>query len=204
MRPKVVFDLDGTLVDSSKRDYKIYVDVLSELGHSPLPFERYWTLRRANASTVEMLKESGSDFDTNDYMKRRWDLVQEARYLSLDSLIVGTKDVLRAVGEKHDLVLVTARVNEPVTRWQCDHLGLTQHFVSIVLTTGSDKTAAFSAVSPVLIVGDTEYDVGPALHLNVPVAAVASGIRSHDLLSAMNPTYLFDDINGLVQMEMFK
>ena len=37
----VAFDLDGTLIDVSERDYRIYSDILLKLGYNPIVKKEY-------------------------------------------------------------------------------------------------------------------------------------------------------------------
>ena len=36
MAGTIAFDLDGTLIDVSERDYRIYSDILLKLGYNPI------------------------------------------------------------------------------------------------------------------------------------------------------------------------
>ena len=36
------FDLDGTLIDISGRDFRIYADILTELGYKPIEKKQYF------------------------------------------------------------------------------------------------------------------------------------------------------------------
>ena len=53
-------DLDGTLLDVTRRHYATYVDVLesAEMRGVPIPPKEYWVLRREGKPPEELLKRS--------------------------------------------------------------------------------------------------------------------------------------------------
>ena len=55
---KYFFDLDGTILDISKRYYFIYYDIIKKFGGVPLPKCVYWDYKRNKTPDDVILKRS--------------------------------------------------------------------------------------------------------------------------------------------------
>lgn len=196
-RKKVIFDLDGTLVDVCKRDYQVYVDILSEFSKNPLSFNDYWHLKRLATPIDSVLERSQATDVLEQFISRRSDLIENSSYLTMDSLIPRAKDVLAATWENYEPWIVTARFNAVTTLQQCHQLGLIR-LVHGIRVSGGDKTPVFEQLGNIAyVIGDTEKDILPARSLKIPAIAVTSGIRTLELLTTFEPDFLIEDIRGV-------
>ena len=69
----IAFDLDGTLIDVSLRDYKIYTDIVRSLNGMPMKYDMYWPLRKNKTDIFYILEQSGifNDMETKYFLKKR-------------------------------------------------------------------------------------------------------------------------------------
>ncbi|AIJ04929.1 hypothetical protein JH146_0078 [Methanocaldococcus bathoardescens] len=210
MKLTIFFDLDGTLIDTSDRHYKVYNDILKLNGFQiSISKEKFWELKREGKKTIEMLpnncpKEFAEKFK-NEWIKR----IEKREYLKLDTPIYGVSEVLSMLYNKNiELILVTLRHNESNLIWELKNLKLIRYFKEILvgsplelkdksilikkyLTNHSSKTA------DLLIVGDSETDILAGKYLGISSVAVTYGIRSKNFLKKLNPEFYIDNIYEL-------
>jgi phosphoglycolate phosphatase-like HAD superfamily hydrolase len=196
-RRTIVLDLDGTLIDVSKRHHTVYRDVLADLGGRPLPFSRYWELKRANAPWPEILGANGVQAEFLAQFRER---IEQPSYLALDRLFTFTRSAIDELAG-HDLYLLTARRSPEALREQLDRLDLARHFRAIVSGERKSELITTIAAGPdTVVVGDTEVDVAAAREVGAVAVAVASGIRSEAVLRRSEPDHLAEDIRFLPKL----
>jgi phosphoglycolate phosphatase len=196
-RRTIVLDLDGTLIDVSKRHYTVYRDVLTDLGGRSLPFERYWELKRSKTPWAEILGANGVQAA---FLARFRERIEQPSYLVLDRPFTFSRHVLEAL-DGHELYLLTLRRSSDALREQLDRLDLARYFRAIV--SGDVKTeliTTLDAGSEAVVVGDTEVDVAAAREVGAVAVAVASGIRSEAVLRRSEPDFLVEDIRSLPKL----
>ena len=194
----IAFDLDGTLIDISDRDYRIYADILTELGYKSINKEQYWPLRREKTDIHSILALSGctSDKDVAYFLENRAERMEESGYLSLDTLFDDVMPVFSKLNENYNLVILTRRLNETNTVEQCHRLGLEKYTVLMIV--GGDKKEKMRSIQNlVAFVGDTENDILPANEIGVKSIAVTTGIRSEDKLRTYNPSVIINSISDI-------
>ena len=196
----IAFDLDGTLIDISERDYRIYSDLLVSLGYSPIRKEEYWPLRKDVTDIHKILAMSGCDKkeDVDSFLKQRSEKMEEMEYLRMDSLFEDTISTLAALGENYRLVILTRRHNVQNTISQIRELGLDKLAEPIIVE--GDKKEAMKAIEKLqLFVGDTENDIVPANEIGVKSIAVTTGIRNEKRLSILNPTIIINSLSTITK-----
>jgi len=201
----VFIDLDGTLLDVSRRHYAVYRDLLREWGKVPLPPERYWALKRANTRLGATLAESGAA-GLIDAFRHTWlERIERRDYLDMDTIVGGGREMLVCLGADHRLILVTLRHSSESLAQQLDALSLRELFQA-VLTAGhpnADYSVKARLIEPHQssgagwLVGDTELDVEAARAVGLPCCAVTWGLRSRSLLEALRPDALVDDVEAI-------
>lgn len=202
----VCIDLDGTLLDISRRYYRIHQDVCREFGLSPLPFKTYWALKRQADQTVEFPALSSPRL-REQLGRKRAALLETKTYLAYDRLIIGTRKTLKILDEAYEVVLITLRRNRESLEWQLDRLGLTGAFRDILASGEGDRDSrkklqliresVWHRRGLAAIAGDTETDILVGHSLGIATYAVSSGIRSASFLRALGPTAVAPDIRGL-------
>ena len=193
MRQKIIFDFDGTIVEASLHDYKVYSTTLFELKQQFLDFDTYWKLRRNHTPISEILACSTTHDVTEAYLKLRPEVYDEKLYQPLLTIIPGAREAIKYCAQTFDCYLVTARPNISVPYELCTKFDLIQYFVE---GHAGDKLTDFKVLAPVLIsVGDAEGDIDIAQKTGVEnIVAVTTGIRTREKLAEHHPTHIIDSL----------
>lgn len=204
---KIFFDLDGTLIDVSKRHYKVYSEIVTEFGGRPLHKDRYWSLKRAKTGWPELLAQSGLKTDTqHDFLEAFIARIEDPAYLELDTLLPETEETLRAASRSHTCYLVSLRRNKQNLLDEVQRLGIGTYFAEILSahseSDGSDKKTELMKhkLEPnetALVVGDTEADIKAGKTLGLTTVAVLSGIRSDAFLAKLAPDFIITGVEDL-------
>ncbi len=204
----IFFDLDGTLLDVSERHYSVYCDILRGWDRPPLPFARYWALKRAGAPLSDILAESGAADLTEPFRQVWLERIERRDYLEMDTVVAHGREVLHRLGGDHRLVLVTLRQSPEGLARQLRALSLEDVF-RVVLTAGH-SSADYSVKARLIesyesapagwLVGDTEVDVQAAGAVGLQSCAVTWGLRSRDFLRAVGPEALVDDVKAILDV----
>lgn len=192
----IAFDLDGTLVDISHRDYQIYLNLLLKFGCTEyLDFKSYWEDRRDKRNIFEILEKSKLDKQYwQEFISLRGELMETWMYLFTDVPFAGVHQSLKELTSLYNLVLVTKRSNRENCIKQLDHLKLTQYFSHLYII-DSDKSVIFKAINNlVYVVGDTEFDIHAANRCNVNSVGVLSGIRNLERLQECSANIIYKDV----------
>src|SRR5437868_5100720 len=105
---EIFFDLDGTLIDISKKHYMLYRDIILKLHGIPLSFSAYWKLKRNKTAISIILQKSNVlndhlNFFNEDFKKN----IETPYYLSFDELFPYTKKTLDTlIISRSDMFLV--------------------------------------------------------------------------------------------------
>ena len=125
----IIFDLDGTLIETRERHWRVYKRVTLELGGKPLPLPVYWRLKRKKQSTLYLVKKSGLPKKyTDQYLKRFITLIEKPDYQILDTCFPFTHTVLNSLAYVYRLHLVTVRRDKKALLGQLKRLSLTKYF----------------------------------------------------------------------------
>lgn len=208
--PFVVFDLDGTLVDSYAALTDAINYMLDEAGAKALSEDE---LKRYVGDGVQKLLERafrGAPVPPNAHanFEARYDAVCCAQSHLLDH-VEATLSTLHDAG-----VAMSVCTNKPTSFSAkiLEHLGVARYFASIV---GPDLAGARKPdarhlifaldamngnLNDALLVGDMPIDVAAARNAAIDVAVIATGSSSRDELSASKPDYLLDDFRELVSV----
>jgi phosphoglycolate phosphatase len=187
----VLFDLDGTLVDSAPDIAEALNETLESYGHPPLSLDAVTRMvGRGVAVLVERAYAAlGLEIDpaTRARAVERYVKIYEARATQSTVLMAGVSDLLRDLREKGvPLGVVTNKPGE-ATRAVLDHFKLLDLMAVVV---GGDAgpplkpepglllhACAALGIDPgdAVFVGDSENDVAAARAAGMPIVAVAGG-----------------------------
>lgn len=208
----VLFDLDGTLVDSAPDIREALNETLSEEGIAPFDLQGVRTMigggvpvlieRALHRRQVAMEDAKRSD------IVERFIALYEPRATRLTTLLEGAVEALVA-GRSHGarIALVTNKPAGPA-KSILRHFDIADHFDLVV---GGDAgpprkpapdlllhaaRALAIAVPDCLFVGDSENDVNAAKAAGMPVAALKDGYTALSIES-LNPTYPLDGLRDL-------
>jgi phosphoglycolate phosphatase len=200
------FDLDGTLLDVSKRHHAVYAKIVRTLGGTPLSHARYWRMKRKKAAWPMLLTKSGlARKDTKRFLEMFVHEIERPAYHSYLRLFPATKRVLASLGKKHRLYLFSLRRSPRRLNAEVRALGLTPYFDRILSGhhEGSESWETKARLArrifkrkkaDAVIIGDTEADVKAAKQLGVASIAVTSGIRTETLLKRLKPDMLLRNV----------
>lgn len=200
-------DLDGTLLDTSERHYRCYIEILGN--NAILDKDRFWELKRNAISTKDLLSETGYDCNLLVYQQQWKTIIEDPTFLVLDKPYEGTIELLSRLKMKgYTLTLVTMRNNADTLIHQLNDVGFEiflDNVISVDNTKGQTKSQAIidrkgGKNNPVLWVGDTEQDICSAKELEIPVCAVANGIRNELFLNKYSPEYLVPSVTYIEEV----
>ncbi|MEO0653376.1 MAG: phosphoglycolate phosphatase [Pseudomonadota bacterium] len=183
---RIVFDLDGTLIDSAADIHALANIVLAEEGAAPLTLAQTRTFvgNGAPMFVTRMRAARGLPESDHDRLLARF-VAGYSSAVDLTEVFAGVEDALatlRAGG--HRLGICT---NKPLAPAQAvlDHTGLAQYFDAVI---GGDSLptvkpdpapldAAFAALGtgPKVFVGDSDVDADAAVQAQVPFLLFAHG-----------------------------
>lgn len=198
----VAFDLDGTLISVKERDYKIYSDVLTELGYRPIEEGYYWSLRCCKYNIIQLLRLSGlsSSQQIDNFLSQREERMEQPKYLALDTLQLNVFSVIEDLTKHYRCVIVTIRHNQANTKKQLEDLGLNKLFDGVFIAKENKKDTFKRIGDLAAIVGDTENDIFPAKEMGVKCIGVTTGIRNKSLLQLMQPNAIIDNLVELKEL----
>jgi len=204
----VYVDLDGTLLDFSRRHYACYMDCVVHLGGHGVPFAAYWQMKRNRASIEQLLKRSAMNAAPNLYSAEFETRIEAPEFLTLDSPYPDAGSALTDLRVLTDRVyLVTMRRNLQALDAQLRAMGMAAAFDSVIAR-GSSTTESKAALirhchaapnGPAAWIGDTEEDIAAARSLGSTACAVSSGIRDRRLLEAANPDIVADSLREAIE-----
>ena len=202
---KIFLDLDGTILDVSRRYYRIYSEVLKGLGGEPVGMEAYWEMKKERVPEDKIAGLKDEAFAR--YSSERTAKMESAEYLALDTLLDGACDTIRGLSERHELFIVTMRKKRGLLICQLMDLGVYGSFTGVFnagdsadpLGAKASAMRSFNAVAGRdIMVGDTELDIRAGKASGLRSCAVLTGIRSERLLRLENPDFVIDSINQLL------
>ena len=194
---KIFFDLDGTLIDSKKRLYQLFQDLISE---STLSFDEYWNLKSHKVNHQTILAEKFPQYNFDTFNQKWLSLIETEKYLKLDTVYPDVKEVLTALDRENELFLLTARQDKKMLYKQLSWLGLTPYFKEILVTenkrTKTDILKHFSLTSDDILVGDTGHDIQTGKSVGLKTVAVSYGFLAEDMLKTYQPDKMVKQLSG--------
>lgn len=209
------FDLDDTLIDTSVRQYQVFLDSLNAVGiKSTLSQDDFWHYKRQAKKTIELIDHISDRSLLNEFSDEWETRIEQRKYLQYDQLLPDTPTVLSTLRPVATLILATLRQNRDNVLWELDRLALCNYFSAILVGSpfiNKDKTRIIKGYSDskeygdsksvkddFVIVGDTETDISAGKELGITTVAVTSGIRSKEFLRSLEPSFLINDLPELI------
>ena len=205
-RASIIFDLDGTLIDSAKDIQWVANKALSEVGVTPISYEEAVSFIGEGAPlfvkkmiSARSIESSQHDFLLAQFLKFYEEAVQFSKPYDNVVTILGT------LSSHHDLGICTNKPLKPALKI-LKHLNL-DHFFKCV--TGGDNEFGrkpdprplFSTSESVgdglcIYVGDSEVDAETAKRADVPFLIFSEGYRKTPV-DQIPHTYQFSSFNEL-------
>jgi phosphoglycolate phosphatase-like HAD superfamily hydrolase len=209
MFKNIIFDLDGTLVDSKRDIAAAQHWVLAQLGvHSYKPEELYPLIGKPLAVTFSTLLPS----DLHGRIPEAIELYKNyypPRALETTMLFPGVQETLEALtGRGIRLATATTKLSAGTHR-VLTHFGIAEHFAQIQ---GSDnipfKPDPFIITkilddqswekSDTLMVGDTDNDILAGKRADVPTCGVTYGSLTKEQIEQLNPDIIIHSLPELL------
>lgn len=193
----VVFDLDGTLIDSRLRMYTLYQRLVPT---TTLDFDSYWNYKRRKVPHEVLLKncEGYSEEQIASFINKWMIHIETKEFLVFDSSFPGLPATLERLAQQARLHVCTARqFRQPVLE-QLERLGLIKHFSSVLVTQhASTKEDLVASNLPGLspndwMVGDTGKDIEAGKMLGMRTCAVLSGFLNREILLRYEPDLILE------------
>lgn len=204
----LIFDVDGTLVDSNELHVQAWVDAFREF-RVDMPADKVRPhIGKGGDLLVPDLLDARSMRRFGDDLKNRRSDIFRSRYLPRVRPFPGASEALRKIGDSGlALAMASSSDEEEVEHYR----GLLGE-VPVTATT-SKADASYSKPSPeifdaareklgmgdaVVVVGDTPYDILAAHRIAVPVIAVRSGGFPDEALGGAE--FLTDSVRDIPSM----
>jgi phosphoglycolate phosphatase-like HAD superfamily hydrolase len=201
----ILFDLDGTLIDVSKRHYSLYRSVISGLGVEALPAGDYWRHRRAGESTIDLLATTPG-VDVERFTAAWMDGIEQPAWLALDEPYEGAIEIIEALGPEYELVLITLRRDRGALMAQLDALQMRSYFTEIIchgpeLVRGKHQLEGVAGLpAGGYAVGDTEADIELASETGRQAICLSYGVRSGRYLAARGAETVIGSLRELPEV----
>jgi len=204
----VIFDVDGTLVDSNDSHALAWVDALAEFGYS-VPFERVRPLIGMGGDKVlPIVAGISSKDDKGKQIAERREQVFAERYLPEVRPLPGAPELLARLREERFRLGVASSSKEDMLRRLLAIVGGEDLLGAATSSDDADKSkpdpdiveAALGRLGEprdrVVMIGDTPYDVAAAIRARIACIAFRSGgWKDRDLQGAVA---IYDGPAGLL------
>ena len=212
----VIFDLDGTLVNTTEIYFGVIDAVLERLGLPPVAREVILDAAKDGEFEWERMLPEERRRDKDHLLKQMWAVRDElfpAMLRERTTLIPGADDLLRKIhkgGTGMGLVTSTPRKNLQYKWMPLGEPGI-RHFFSAIITADDvekrkPSPEAFVACAEKLgveakkcaIVGDTRTDIRAGKGAGMITIGVLTGFDSHEQLKAEDPDLIVDSVADLL------
>ena len=187
-----IFDLDGTLIDSSGRHIELLKRILFKnniRGSSYEFLNRYLDYKASGYNTVSFLEKIlDLPYEQASVIAKEWiKHIEDEELLLGDVLYPDTIDVLEKIMEDNMIFFVSCRRNKKYAVNECKRLGIDRYAKEIFIIDpekgANGKTDIFNYIlqeygNEQIIVGDTEVDYLAANRLNLKYYILNRGFRN--------------------------
>jgi phosphoglycolate phosphatase len=196
----IFFDLEGTLLDTRKRLYTLFIKLVPSSGFS---LEEYWEMKRSKnnhkAILTGLFKYTEEVF--NEFEKKWLEEIESSEYLQYDTPIDGVFEVLDYLFKKYVLYIVTARQRRDYLLSQLNSCKLDKYFTKVVATENKfEKKSLIKSLGYTtndFIIGDTGHDIQTGYSLGLKTIAVTYGFLKKEILKAYQPYLLIDSLKEI-------
>ena len=203
---RIIFiDLDGTILDVSKRIYQLYVEILKKYGKKFLAKKNYIKLKREKKSLKDILKKTQAG-DISGKFKKEWkDKIEDPAFLNLDTVSFSTRKKLVHLKNNYKLVLVTLRNHPRSLINQLKKKKIDKIFDKILVKSARGYRLRWKVKYNLIqkygkhdkysiMIGDTETDILAGKKLKIKTVAVSGGMRNRKFLKKYKPDFLIKNI----------
>lgn len=201
----VLFDLDGTVIDTNKLITHSFVYTFEQYG---LTFTEEEILTFNGPPLIDTFtKINPEKADEMVATYREHNMKHHDDYVTVYPNVIETLETLKKRGKK--LAIVTAKMRSGAIHG-LEVTGLKRYFDEIV--TVDDVVNPKPHAEPVekamhalngerdstIMIGDNYHDIRSGQNAGVQTAGVAWSIKGRDFLESLNPTYMIEDMKDLL------
>jgi beta-phosphoglucomutase-like phosphatase (HAD superfamily) len=221
----VVFDTDGTLIDTTKRFFTVFNRMLQKHGKKPLDWKNFY--KRYCRDTLDDVVTPKKAKYRKEFLHRFWiEFLSEYRFIHADgdALIRGVDKVLKKIAEKGALIAITTSCIVPSNRLGRELSKYDIRKFANAIVTGADVVKALNeghhfskkeifelamkklGVAPrdCVVVGDYWSDIKAGKELGAKTIAVLSGSMELDTFEKMKPDAIIDGVKDMLKVVNFE
>lgn len=200
----IIFDLDGTLIDSS---YRMYVLFREMIPGCDLSYKEYWDLKRSKHSHQCLIEKRYPDVNYLEFNNKWLSRIESRRLLKLDNNYEDTIEVLTALYGRYPIILFTARQCRANLIWELDMLELSRFFSEIYVTENLvskgdllSHIVSKSDNEEYIYVTDMGSDIVNGNSLDCITIAITHGFMDRASLTEYRPRYVIDNLSDLLPL----
>jgi phosphoglycolate phosphatase-like HAD superfamily hydrolase len=181
-------------------------------GHRCLSFAQYIKAKEAGISEREIAAQTLTANEIDSYLCWKRNIIEEERFIELDTIYPGMKELLQNLSCGHTVVALSARQSQDRLRQQLTALGLGPLFSHVLVAPQAsvdgkqeslDSFLTGHHIKPraITVIGDTEVEIHLAHAVGAAHIAVTWGIRSESFLRAQGATRIAQtpqDLPGMI------
>lgn len=195
----IFFDLDGTLINSLKRMYILFSELVPNNNFS---YEKYWDIKKNGADQREVLTRyfNYQDEEIKKVHKKWLLMIENEKLLEIDQPYNDANFILKNLCKNNNLYIVTARQSTEKVRKQIKKFDWDKYIIKILVT--HQKDSKFNLItnnvknirSTDIMIGDTGEDVETGQKLGVKSYAVTTGNLNRKTLERYNPNAIYNNL----------
>lgn len=196
-----IFDLDGTLVDSSDRMFTLFNSLVPD---SYFTKDQYWDLKR-NRINHEMILSSYYPLSSFSDFNRQWlDKIESKQYIDMDKLYDDAIFTLLELKKQYELVLLTARQSSRMLHYELTKLRIDTFFNQILVTecvkTKKELMQLNNFPKGSLYVTDMGRDVVEGNEFGLKTIGIDHGFMSREKLAEYKPSIIVHELSELLTL----
>lgn len=193
-----IFDLDGTLVDSSERLYQLFQFLIPE---SVFSKEEYWSMKRNKINHQMILEQYFPKYNFYDFNIKWLSLIESTQYLDLDTVYDDTIHILKKLYHKNELYLLTARQDRINLIAELTRLNILPFFKEIFVT--ENKTSKDTLLKEIkyipndFFISDMGHDIETGNRAGLKTIAITHGFMNREKLLSYSPWKVVDNLSEI-------
>jgi phosphoglycolate phosphatase-like HAD superfamily hydrolase len=179
----IVFDLDGTLIDITRRWYALHERYARLYGLPVIEKDTYITLKKEGVPERDIFSAQSIDQEVlEDYKRDRIAHIEDDEFLAHDVLVPQCTEVLEAWRDIGEIQIVTNRRNKEACGKELERLGILPSISNIHFATDATRREVIRELNVheevACLISDSLDDYTIATELEIPVLTVGYGCRS--------------------------
>lgn len=189
-KQNIAIDLDGTILDSSKRHLILLDKILSNLDIK-INTKDYLKYKSQGFNTEKYLLSKNIETTKVSLICKEWiKHIENLELLKTDKLYKDSIPFLINIYKKYNLILITSRSNKKNTKNQINDLNIKKYFKKIIIVKPNNnmvnKTKITKKYNCIAIIGDTEIEKQVSDNLKINIYPLNRGFRSKEYWNKTN------------------